>query len=731
MKHKFLYSLVFLAFFGVGCNGTTAGPDPGSGPVSPSLTLDGDEVALSPAGGDSKLSLSSNVAWKVVGANDWCQVLPASGEANANQSITIRLLPNASYDERRASLTFMPATGVAASGSTKVIAVAQPGRDGLILATRDTTLVRRSSTLTVKLLSNVDYAIADDATWIEIIAPASKALVPSSVNFAVDENPTTAERIAKITFTDKKSALRDEIIVRQSANGAVQTFEARAWDGVRRADAFYEIFVRSFADSDGDGTGDLNGITAKLDYLAGLGVTGLWLTPINPSPSYHGYDVTDYKAVNPEFGTMADFKRLVSAARSRGIRIVLDFVINHSSDQHPWFVAAKKSETAPERNFYTFAKKADVQNLCQTGAVAMVDDNKYNSSWWRDVVGAENTTDYKYYGMFSHVMPDFNYGHVPELNPIYDSLLSAAGFWMEQGVAGLRLDAVKHIYQDEWGQENVKFLRRFYDDLRAEYPGIYMIGEVLGSTDQSAMFLGGLPSVFHFDSWWKLDDAIAKGQGRYYARDMQDAINKFRSVSASYNVGTKLSNHDEDRAMSKLGRNGDKARVAFAAIMTTPGQPYLYYGEEIGMFGMKTTDENVREPLLWGDSFTPTKFPKSNNSTEQTVDNIAKQSADPASLLNFYREFLRLRNTYEPLAKGSLSYPDPESVPRELMVFDRTSGGGSVRVIINVSGQEVEYSFVGPVTRGVKAHNGARLLKFTDGSYVAEMKPYSIIVLEK
>lgn len=505
--------------------------------------------------------------------------------------------------------------------------------------------------------------------------------------------------------------------------GAVPIGQLKAWDGVKRGDVFYEIFVRSFADSDGNGIGDLNGITAKLPYLDSLGVTGLWLTPINPSPSYHGYDVLDYKEVNPQFGTMQDFDNLISAADALGIKIVLDFVINHSSSEHPWFIDAQKSIDAPTRSHYSFETKVDVKQRCESGSVDMVDDNKYNGGSWRDVVGAGKTEDYKYYGIFSYTMPDFNYGRVPNLNPIYDEIISAAKFWMDRGAAGLRLDAVKHIYQNERGAENVKFLKRFYDDLKAAYPDIYMVGEVLAGMDDTAPFFGALPSLFHFDSWWKLKYALTSGVGKWYAKDMSEAITKFSAVNPNFNACTKLSNHDEDRAMSDFGGSEARAKIAIAAIMTMPGQPYIYYGEEIGMTGTKANgDQGVREPLPWGDSYTTSWC-----SITAAPKTIKEQCADKNSLWSFYQKMIKVRNIYPALASGNLTFKEPSSLPDNLLLYTRQGGGEKITIAINPTDKALSWMGA-PAGTPILSHNGANLIK-GDGFYSLQLPAYSIIII--
>lgn len=508
----------------------------------------------------------------------------------------------------------------------------------------------------------------------------------------------------------------------------VPVSDARAWDGVRRGEVFYEIFVRSFADSDGDGIGDLRGVIDKLDYIEKMGVTGIWLMPINPSPSYHGYDVTDYKAVNPQYGTMADFEELVAKAKTRGIKIVVDFVLNHSSSEHPWFKDAISSTTAQYRGFYCIEHKDEVKAKCEAGQVPMVDDNRYDPNVWKVIEGAGNTTDHRYIGAFSHVMPDFNYGDPKNPTGAYAEILDAAKFWMSKGAAGLRLDAVKHIYQNERGAANIDFLTKFYSDVKAAYPEVYMVGEVLSGMDDTAPFFKALPSLFHFDSWWKLEYALTKNVGKWYAKDMNEAIVKFSGANPSFNAATKLSNHDEDRYLSKIGGDLSRARMAIMAIMTTPGQPYIYYGEEVGMKGTKEKgDEAVREPLVWGDKYTATW-----RSTTAAPATVAVQESDKASLLNFYRMAVRLRNTYPALASGKMTFPYPENQIDGLMYWKRSSTSENIFVYMNSSLIRIKTATLEPLGSNAKpifSMGGAKMVK-TGDSYQIELPSYSILLIE-
>lgn len=519
---------------------------------------------------------------------------------------------------------------------------------------------------------------------------------------------------------------------------AISQYPAKEWDGVKRAGVFYEIFVRSFADSDGDGIGDLKGITAKLDYLNDLGVAGIWLTPINPSPSYHGYDVEDYSSIQPEYGTMADFEELVGKAHSLGIKVILDFVINHTSKTHPWFTDACSSEDSPYRDYFIFSR--DPQADIAAGRIPMT--RTYNSGQWHAV--AAGTTDYKYMGMFSDWMPEINYGSVQECetSPAFKAICDAGRFWLNKGVDGFRLDAVKHIYQDENSDENPAFLKKFYAELAKTKPDLYMVGEALAEYNTVAPYYEGLPALFDFSSWYRLLYAIQNSHAKWFPKDMIAYQEEYAAYRPDFIDATKLSNHDEDRARSVLGGGTslslERAKMAAAILLTSVGSPYLYYGEEIGMMGMKTNgDENVRDPMLWApraqDTYRTT-WRNSVYSTETTVGTVAGQAEKVNSIYNIYRYFMRLRNTYPALATGKMSLPDGfkdgDDSDKNFMVFYREAEGQKLLVIHNVSNTLKTYTLKKAIKQPVADTKGTGLRKVSDNEYLVYMPAYSSIVIE-
>lgn len=511
-------------------------------------------------------------------------------------------------------------------------------------------------------------------------------------------------------------------------------FEAKAWDGVKRGGVFYEIFVRSFADSNGDGIGDLKGITAKLDYLNSLGISGIWLTPIHPSPSYHGYDVEDYRAVAPEYGTMADFEALIAKANTLGIKVVLDLVLNHTSKTHPWFKSAISSLNSQYRSWYLFAPASDVPGWISSGKVPMT--NSYYQGHWHSI--PLGTSDYKYMGMFSDWMPEINYGDlsVTENTPTFKEMIDISKFWLNKGVYGFRLDAVKHIYQNEDSDENPIFLQKFFNELKKSSPNLYMVGENLtGDYNKVAPYYKGLPAMFNFDAWYKLIYVLENSHAKWFPKDLIDMESKFRSYRGDAINSTKLSNHDEDRTMSRLGDDIGKAKMAASVLLTSGGNPYLYYGEEIAMKGMKTNDDrNVREPFLWSQSASDnfrTKWYTPKFSTEGSVIPLSIQQTDKNSIYNHYKKLIELRNTYQSLASGNTTIPtDFDSYPKHFMVFYRELQGEKLMIIHNVSNSVSSYAINHPFKKGVAEFGGATYTRINSSSTSVTMPAYSTAIFE-
>lgn len=409
------------------------------------------------------------------------------------------------------------------------------------------------------------------------------------------------------------------------------------WDDT----VFYEIFVRSFYDSDGDGIGDLRGVIQKLDYLNDgdptttddLGVTGIWLMPVFPSPSYHGYDVTDYRDINPDYGTIADFRTLVSEAHARGIKIIIDFVGNHTSDQHPWFQASASNSS--KRDWYLW-------NSSQPD---------YQGPWGQQVWHERNNS--YYYGIFWGGMPDLNFKNTAVSNEIKNTIR----YWYEDiGVDGFRIDAVKHWIEEGSQQENtastLSWWRQFFAFQKKLNPALMTVGEAWTSTQNIAPYSDHrLDYCFEFD----LAYAIINTVNNRNASGLRNKVNEINSTYEAGQFGSFLTNHDQDRSFSQFGQNTSKAKLAASILLSLPGVPYLYYGEEVGMIGRKP-DENIRKPMQWSaDSqagFTTGQSWQAPN-LNFTEANVADQLLEDNSLLKHYQKWIGLRTNYPALSTGT------------------------------------------------------------------------------
>jgi glycosidase len=440
---------------------------------------------------------------------------------------------------------------------------------------------------------------------------------------------------------------------------------------------FYEVFVRSYYDSDGDGIGDINGLIEKLDYLndgdpetdSDLGVTGIWLMPINPSPSYHGYDVTDYYAVNSEYGTMEDIQRLLDEAHQRGIRVIIDLVLNHSSTQHPKFKGSKDAGS-PDRDWYVWSEE----------------DPGFLGPWGQDVWHYDPSG--YYYGVFWSGMPDMNYRN----ENVQKEMLDVARFWIEEvGVDGFRLDAARHIVEDGSVQEDTEethaWWRIFREFVKGVDPDVLNIGEVWTTNYAVASYVKGdqLDSAFDFD----LAGATIKSVNSRDARSFNGAIKTSVKLFEDSQNAPFLTNHDMDRVLNQLGEDVEKAKTAATLLMTVPGVPFMYYGEEIGMLGVKP-DEKIRTPMQWSGErsagfTTGSPWQPVNRDYEEV--NVADQVDDPNSLLSYYRNLIQLRNAHAALRVGRHLPLEVEG--SSIVSFIRASELEVVIVIVNLDGKAV------------------------------------------
>lgn len=454
----------------------------------------------------------------------------------------------------------------------------------------------------------------------------------------------------------------------------------------------YEVFVLSFADGDGDGKGDLRGLTQKLDYLKDLGVGGIWLMPIMPSPSYHKYDVTNYKDIHPDYGTEEDFKRFVAEAHQRGIRVVVDLILNHTGYDHPWFVEAMKGKDNPYRKYYVWGKIDSIRNQISKKKTALDSDNIRQ---WHPVNG--DTLAEHYYGYFYGGMPDLNFD-----NPrVKEEFAEIGRYWLaDMNVDGFRLDAAKHIFPDDRHADNHAFWVWFRTEMQKIKPDVYLVGEVWSAAEEVAPYLQGLPALFNFDMAYAITAAVQAG------KDTAGLISKYKTIADYYHTvtpgyldATFLRNHDQNRILSELADSVDRQRVALSILMSLPGTPYLYYGEEIGMKGRKP-DEYIREPFIWGAGQADplqTRWLTPRYSTDQTVVPLSQQQRDPQSLYHFYKKWIAYRNASAPLTLGDVA-PGP-GYPVEVVSVYRQHNGQKVLALHNLSDVELTLPLSGPFVK--------------------------------
>lgn len=488
-------------------------------------------------------------------------------------------------------------------------------------------------------------------------------------------------------------------------------------DEASKQGVYYEIFVRAFADSDGDGIGDFDGITAKLDYLKNMGIDGLWLMPINATVSYHGYDITDYESLNGEYGTEEDFTELLDGAHARGMKVIMDFPINHTSREHPWFVAALEDPTSEYRNYYRWVASYDHTDY------AAEDQSPWGGNVWWEHDGAY------YYGIFGDHMPDLNYN-----NPaVRKAIKAAAGKWLELGVDGFRLDAAMHIYgANEFKQEedstksNITWWNEFARYCESINPNVYLVGEAWQGDALLEEYVQPFDSKFNFAFQEHLTAAMNSGSalttnGQGLAAFLQNILDTYEHVDGNYLDGVFGSNHDQNRIMSALG-DTDKAKQMAAVYLTLPGNPYIYYGEELGMLGKKP-DEMIRTPFLWGEgsSYNTSWIVDSQNGSTPTLE---VQMADENSMYTFYKQIIALRKNSEALTRGSFEAVDLGS--DSLMAYIRQSEGQRLLVIhqfgpdakmLNLQDYEVAQ-----VLFAVGADLGDVLTIHGNGSVVLELK---------
>lgn len=447
---------------------------------------------------------------------------------------------------------------------------------------------------------------------------------------------------------------------------------------------FYEVFVYSFYDSDGDGIGDLAGLTDQLDYIndgdpatdTDLGCDGIWLMPVMPSATYHKYDVIDYCDIDAEYGTLEDFKTLVAECHDRGINVIIDLVMNHSSSQHEWFSSAlayikglepgqePDAAECPYVDYYHFSKE------------------KENGYW--QVEG----TEWYYEGQFWSEMPDLNLGS----EAVRGEFEQIVDFWLELGVDGFRLDAAKEFYSGS-DDKNVEVLSWLNDMVKAKKEDAYIVAEVWNDMPTYAKYYeSGIDSCFDFafaDSTGIIANTL-KGSGSdasSYGKALVNLQETLSGYQPDYIDAPFYTNHDMARGAGYY--SGDAAerqtKMAQAMNLLMSGSAFLYYGEELGMKG-SGRDENKRAPMYWskGKADGTCTGPPDMDTVKMKYGSLAEQEADGNSIYHFVKEAIRLRNLYPEIARGKAEFLETAS-NEAVCALRKTYEGSEALVVYNLS----------------------------------------------
>jgi len=452
--------------------------------------------------------------------------------------------------------------------------------------------------------------------------------------------------VAVVLFTVTVAFLFSGCTKSQNSNTKnSQSFGITPSEGV-----YYSLFVRSFSDSDNDGTGDFNGITDKLDYLHSLGITGIWLLPIFPSHSYHGYDVDDYYSVNPDYGTMEDFENLILQCNKRKINVMIDITFNHSSKYNDWFIKSKDSND-PHRTWYHWINTPNNTKV-----------------WGHKLWNEDSSHPGNYYaGEFDSGMPDFNL----ENTELRAELKKVLKFWLDKGVSGFRFDAAGHIYDKIKMPEgfvcstekSAEFWKEITNYLKSTRSDQYSVAEVWSSTHIRALSLAGLDSVFHFDLGdnYIINSIKNNSAGNNnYAHIVQNDFLSYEKYNQNFIDAPFLTNHDQARVAGLLRSNTANLKLAAGMYILGQGVPFVYYGEEIGMMS-GANDESKRTPMLWGDKGETTWASQADCIYNKKTIPVKVQNKDKDSLLNYYRKLINFRNSHQAFVKGKFSPLDTKN----------------------------------------------------------------------
>ena len=684
------------------------------------------------------------------------------------------------------------------------------GESEITLTVNPTELAFESNDASAKFVSvatTASWSASVAETWVHLQSASGTGKGAFSVSVDAYDGMDTRTATITVTASDKKAS----VVVKQGAEAGRLSPHPAAFSGTKLSNTAYQLLIYSFADSDGDGIGDFKGIQNKLDYLDEMGVTALWLSPAHPTSSYHAYDVDDYYALNPLYGTQQDFQNLIDAAHAKGIAIYMDYVLNHSGKHNAWFQEAVANPNSKYRDYYFFSSNPSADyskfpmlkgttyqsgewkavtsgspkiTITSTTEAVTSGNLEWNLYMWQDGVGdksvkltdkgngtyyavldisgkwgilvrkykdwssgskfgAKNgvttlqlgkavelvaegadmwftgsgrykieltdvTTETLYYmGCFSDWMPDLNYGDVSvaENNACFQDLAASADKWIDMGIDGLRLDAVKHIcggINSYNNASNQTLLKKWYDRCNTTWKAagkslgqtsdIFMVAEAWSGHSEEKGYYKGITSCFEFDYGYAVRDMLNNQSASGFASKAAAYVTDHTAVRADAITSFFLSNHDQDRFGSNVNKNVAKMKQAGAILLSGGGKPWVYQGEELGYYGTKGSgDEYVRTPMMWDKAGKDC----AKKGVENRVDasmlkadiSVEAQEADTESILNVYKTWSMLRNTYPALATGTMT--DAKLSGSSIASWYMTASDGSkVLVIHNVASSQ-------------------------------------------
>lgn len=563
----------------------------------------------------------------------------------------------------------------------------------------------------------------------------------SSSDGTAIEGQGNVQDAAGASLTDEEGTAADTDAVGEQASApeAWESLPLQMMDDNYRT--YYEVFVYSFCDSDGDGVGDLQGLISRLDYIndgddatdTDLGCNGIWLMPVNPSPTYHKYDVADYYDIDEAYGTLEDFQKLLSECDRRGIKVIMDLVLNHSSSQNPWFQdactylqgldgAQPSAEECPYFDYYHFSKE--------------------KGGGYYQVEG----TDWYYEAQFWSEMPDFNL----DCEPLREEIAKMTQYWLDMGVGGFRLDAVKEYYTGA-PQANIAFLTWLTETVKTQKQDAYLVGEAwLAMEDYAKYYESGIDSIFDF-AFADKDGIISKvlngSSAAKYGAAAASLDDMYGAYNADYIDAPFYTNHDMGRSAGYYAGEDSAAQTKMAGAMNLfmSGSAFLYYGEELGMKG-SGKDENKRAPMYW--SMNPDEEgmcdgPADMDAVKMKFESLEEQEKDAASVYQYYKKVIKIRNQNPEIARGKAEYVtvgdlSAEDTKESVCAIKKTYGDSELLLVFATTAETKELDLTGITLNGknIGAETEIRGTLVTDEEKIrfengkAVMPGFSVLVLK-